>query len=349
MAHATFTSEGQNMESFRLLSGHKIPAVGLGTWRSGSQAAHAVVTAIVEGGYRHIDTAWEYGDQREVGQGIKRAMHAGLERRDLFVTSKLWYTLILRKMINLSSPLMNVLVGTCLNKRCTELSPERVRPALQNTLKELQLEYLDLYLIHWPFRLREGASKPPKAGDVLDFDMEGVWREMENLSKDSLVRNIGVCNFTVTKLNKLLGFAELIPAVCQMEMHPGWRNDRMLEFCKKNEIHVTAYSPLGSQEGGRDLIHDQTVDRIAKKLNKTPGQILVKWGLQRGTSVIPKSLNPERIKENIKVFDWVIPEQDFQALNSITDQKRVIDGEDLFVNKTEGPFRSVADLWDHED
>ncbi|KAG7600811.1 NADP-dependent oxidoreductase domain [Arabidopsis thaliana x Arabidopsis arenosa] len=322
MAHATFTSEGQNMESFRLLSGHKIPAVGLGTWRSGSQAAHAVVTAIVEGGYRHIDTAWEYGDQREVGQGIKRAMHAGLERRDLFVTSKLW---------------------------CTELSPERVRPALQNTLKELQLEYLDLYLIHWPFRLREGASKPPKAGDVLDFDMEGVWREMENLSKDSLVRNIGVCNFTVTKLNKLLGFAELIPAVCQMEMHPGWRNDRMLEFCKKNEIHVTAYSPLGSQEGGRDLIHDQTVDRIAKKLNKTPGQILVKWGLQRGTSVIPKSLNPERIKENIKVFDWVIPEQDFQALNSITDQKRVIDGEDLFVNKTEGPFRSVADLWDHED
>jgi diketogulonate reductase-like aldo/keto reductase len=310
------------MESFRLLSGHKIPAVGLGTWRSGSQAAHAVVTAIVEGGYRHIDTAWEYGDQREVGQGIKRAMHAGLERRDLFVTSKLW---------------------------CTELSPERVRPALQNTLKELQLEYLDLYLIHWPIRLREGASKPPKAGDVLDFDMEGVWREMENLSKDSLVRNIGVCNFTVTKLNKLLGFAELIPAVCQMEMHPGWRNDRILEFCKKNEIHVTAYSPLGSQEGGRDLIHDQTVDRIAKKLNKTPGQILVKWGLQRGTSVIPKSLNPERIKENIKVFDWVIPEQDFQALNSITDQKRVIDGEDLFVNKTEGPFRSVADLWDHED
>ncbi|CAE6085230.1 unnamed protein product [Arabidopsis arenosa] len=322
MAHATFTSEGQNMESFRLLSGHKIPAVGLGTWRSGSQATHAVVTALVEGGYRHIDTAWEYGDQREIGQGIKRAMHAGLERRDLFVTSKLW---------------------------CTELSPERVRPGLQNTLKELQLEYLDLYLIHWPFRLREGASKPPKAGDVLDFDMEGVWREMENLVKDNLVRTIGVCNFTVTKLNKLLGFAELIPSVCQMEMHPGWRNDTMLEFCKKNEIHVTAYSPLGSQEGGRDLIHDQTVDRIAKKLNKTPGQVLVKWGLQRGTSVIPKSLNPERIKENIKVFDWVIPEQDFQALNSITDQKRVMDGEDIFVNKTEGPFRSVADLWDHED
>ncbi|KFK24642.1 hypothetical protein AALP_AA8G006300 [Arabis alpina] len=322
MAHDTFTPEGQKTESFRLSSGHKIPAVGLGTWRSGSEATHAVFTALVEGGYRHIDTAWEYGDQTEVGQGIKRAMHAGIERRDLFVTSKLW---------------------------CTELSPGRVRPVLQHTLQELQLEYLDLFLIHWPFRLRGGASKPPKEGDVLDFDMEGVWREMEKLVKDNLVRSIGVCNFTITKLYKLLEFAEVKPSVCQMEMHPGWRNDQMLEFCKMNEIHVTAYSPLGSQEGGRDLIHDQTVDRIAKKLNKTPGQVLVKWGLQRGTSVIPMSLNPERIKENIKVFDWEIPEQDFKALSSIPDQKRVMDGEDIFVNKTEGPFRSVADLWDRED
>ncbi|KAE9618192.1 putative aldehyde reductase [Lupinus albus] len=132
-------------------------------------------------------------------------------------------------------------------------------------------------------------------------------------------------------------------------MHPGWRNDKMLDACNKNGIHVTAYSPLGSSNGGRDLINDQTVDRIAKKLNKTPGQVLVKWAIQRGTSVIPKSTNPDRIRENISVFNWEIPDQDFIHLSNIPDQRRVLDGEELFVNKEAGPFRSAAEIWDHED
>ncbi|CDP19942.1 unnamed protein product [Coffea canephora] len=323
MAQVTFTTHGERMQSFKLLSGHAIPAVGLGTWKSTSpQAQHPVYSAIVEAGYRHVDTAAEYGVQEEVGLAINRAVHAGVDRKSLFVTSKLW---------------------------CADLSPERVRPALEKSLRELHLDYLDLYLIHWPFHLKEGASKPPKQGDVMEFNMEGVWREMEKLVKDNLVRDIGVCNFTLKKLSKLLGLAQIMPSVCQMEMHPGWRNDKMLEACKKNGIHVTAYSPLGSQDHGRDLIHDPIVEKAARKLNKSPGQVLVRWAIQRGTSTIPKSTHLDRIKENIRVFEWEIPEEDFQALCRVPDQKRVLDGENLFVNETDGPYKSVADVWDHED
>nr|BAJ89849.1 predicted protein [Hordeum vulgare subsp. vulgare] len=291
MASAKATMGQGEQDHFVLKSGHAMPAVGLGTWRAGSDTAHSVRTAITEAGYRHVDTAAEYGVEKEVGKGLKAAMEAGIDRKDLFVTSKIW---------------------------CTNLAPERVRPALENTLKDLQLDYIDLYHIHWPFRLKDGAHMPPEAGEVLEFDMEGVWKEMENLVKDGLVKDIGVCNYTVTKLNRLLRSAKIPPAVCQMEMHPGWKNDKIFEACKKHGIHVTAYSPLGSSE--KNLAHDPVVEKVANKLNKTPGQVLIKWALQRGTSVIPKSSKDERIKENIQVFGWEIPEEDFKVLCSIKDE-----------------------------
>ncbi|KAK9154059.1 hypothetical protein Sjap_001539 [Stephania japonica] len=320
-ATATFiTVEGLKAESFKLLSGHSIPAVGLGTWQSGSKAFQSVKTAVIEAGYRHIDAAQDYGVQEEVGMGLKVAMQSGVERKVLFITSKIW---------------------------CTDLTPDRVRPALLKSLSELQLDYLDLYMIHWPFHLKDGAHVPPRADEILEFDMECVWREMEKLVRDNLVRDIGICNYTLKKLDKLLSFATIKPSVCQMEMHPGWRNDKMLEACKKHGIHVTAYSPLGS--GKRGLIHDERVETIAKKVNRTPAQVLMNWALQRGTSAIPKSTIDERIKQNIQVFGWKLPQEDFLTLNSFPDQKRVLDGENLFVNKSEGPIRSVADVWDHED
>ncbi|KAM6550510.1 hypothetical protein CsatB_000318 [Cannabis sativa] len=228
MADASLINEdAKNAVSFKLSStGRSIPAVGFGTCKS---TTNSVFTAIVE-----------------VGRALQSAMEAGVERRAMFVTSKIW---------------------------CSDLSPDRVRAALNNTLRDLQIDCLDLYL---------------------------------------------------------------------MEMHPGWRNDKMLEACKNNGIHVTAYSALGSE-------NDPTVERVAKKLNKSPAQILAKWALQRGTSVIIPNSDTNTIKENIQLFGWEIPNQDFQALSTLSHQKRVVDGEDLFVNKEEGPITSVAQVWDHED
>ncbi|KAJ3704398.1 hypothetical protein LUZ61_008103 [Rhynchospora tenuis] len=306
---------------FTLLSGHKIPSVGLGTWRSGSFTAKAVFTAIVQAGYRHVDTAQEYGIQEEVGKALKAAMQAGIKREELVIASKLW---------------------------CTDSAPDKVKPALLKTLKELELEDLDLFLIHWPISLKNGAHKPPEPGDVLEFDMEGVWKEMENLVRDGLVKDIGVCNFTVKQINRLLECAHIKPAVCQIEMHPGWRNDKMLQVCKKHGIHVMAFSPLGSTK--RDLMHEPVVTKVANKLNKTPAQVLIRWGIQRGATVIPKSIHKERIIENIQVFNWKIPEEDFQALSSIKDQWRTMGGEILFVNEKHGPYKNATDVWgDDED
>ncbi|KAG6430726.1 hypothetical protein SASPL_108798 [Salvia splendens] len=171
----------------------------------------------------------------------------------------------------------------------------------------VQIENFSLvFKIHWPFRLREGASKPPRGDDVLE-----LWREMV---VEGFVRDIGVCNFTLEKLDKLLSFAKIKPSVCEMEMQPGWRNDKMLEACKKNSIHVTAYSPMEAE-------HDPVVDRLAKKLNKSPEQVLAKWAIQRGTStIIPKS---DTIHENLHVFQWEIPSEDFQSLSTIHHQVRV--------------------------
>ncbi|RRT71439.1 hypothetical protein B296_00010070 [Ensete ventricosum] len=154
--------------------------------------------------------------------------------------------------------------------------------------------------------------------------MEGVWREMEKLVKDGLVRDIGVSNFTLKKLSKLLQCAQIMPSVCQVK--PA---DAVQDWIKL----YSSESPLM---------------QVSDKLNKTPGQVLLKWAMQRGTSVIPKSTNAERIKGNIQLFGWAIPQGDFEVLNSMMLQRRAVDGEEIFVNKSEGPYKTVAELWDDE-
>ncbi|BBN10281.1 hypothetical protein MPTK1_5g02280 [Marchantia polymorpha subsp. ruderalis] len=322
MAHAQDLRDDKSVEEayFTLRSKHQIPALGLGTWKAEPNVVRdAVYSAIVENGYRHIDCAHVYGNEKEVGAGLKAAFDAGIKRDDIFVTSKLWIKFT---------------------------SPEKVKDACQQTLKDLGLTYLDLYLIHWPIYLSEDADSPPKKRQVLPFDVKGVWREMEGLVERKLVRDIGISNFSVPKLEKLMSFASIKPAVNQVEMHPSWRNDNVLAYCNKNNIHVTAYSPLGSSS--TDLFDTPEVIEAAEKLGKSPGQILIRWLIQRGVSTIPKSSSDKRIKENMEVFDFSIPAEDMDKLSSISSQVRTNAGEELLVSSEDDKDAILNEFWDGE-
>eukprot|EP01032_Pedospumella_encystans_P021319 gene21319-24188_t len=274
-------------------------------WKSISGTAKTSVYEALKVGYRHIDCAWAYRNQEDVGEGIAMAIKEGIvKREDVWVTSKLWYT---------------------------SHATADVEPELRDTLKQLQLSYLDLYLIHWPATSTEAPIVTPSYTET--------WAAMEAVLAKGLVRNIGVCNMTVRKLKLMHTFAMVKPA------------DELLEYCKSEDIHFTAYSPLGSSDscakyqhtGSCLLVHD-TVRRVAEETGKTPAQVLIRWALQRGTSVIPKSANPERIRENFQVWDWELTAEQFHALNTLEPQTRMLRAE--FLLKPGGPFKTAAEFWD---
>ena len=296
-----------------------MPLVGLGTWKSPPGEVKAAVYEALKIGYRHIDCAWEYGNQTEVGEAIAQAIQEGIvKREDLWITSKLWN---------------NFHAGA------------DVEPHLQDTLNQLQLKYLDLYLMHWPATDVEGSTLTPPYSET--------WAAMEAVLEKGLVRGIGVSNMTIKKLEKMKEYARIVPAVCQGEMHPLFRQDELLQYCKNEGIHWTAYSPLGSSDSaekmhhtGFDLLKNETVHKVAAELNKTPGQVLIRWALQHGTSVIPKSVHAERIRENFEVFDWEIPAEQFHALSTLEPQTRFLRAD--YLVQAGGPYKSVGEIWDEE-
>ncbi|KAM0325697.1 hypothetical protein ACHAQA_006997 [Verticillium albo-atrum] len=287
----------------KLNTGASIPTLGYGTWLSDPGVVGDGVYEALKTGYRHLDLAKIYGNQKEVGQAIKKALAElpGLKREDIFITSKLWNT---------------------------EHRPENVGPALDDTLNELQLDYLDLYLMHWPAAFKKRGTEPvPVTADGSEVEIDSdvsivdTWKAMIALPK-SKVRAIGVSNTAAPYIQALIDATGVTPAVNQVERHPRLNQlDGIVKYAVEKGIHITAYSAFGNNLVGEPMVIEYpVVKKIAERLSATPAQVILAWAQVGGHSVIPKSVTPERIRSNFQEIK--ISEQDIEEINELGKEQR---------------------------
>lgn len=314
-----------------------MPAVGFGLWKIDRTETADMVCRAIEAGYRHLDSAADYGNEVEAGEGIRRAIDKGIcTRNDLWLTSKLWNTFH---------------------------RPEHVREACEKTLADLGVDYLDLYLVHFPISLKyvpiaeryppEWIFDPAAEQPTMEIDpvpLSETWRAMEALVDAGLVRNIGVCNYNSGLLHDLMAYARIRPAMLQIESHPYLTQSRLLQLAQSYDLAVTAFSPLGagsyvelSMASEQDSVLGQpVVQEIAARLQRTPAQVVLRWGIQRGTSVIPKTSRIERLSENLAVFDFELSSEDMAAVSALNKNRRFNDP-GTFCAQAFGRFYPIYD------
>jgi alcohol dehydrogenase (NADP+) len=315
-----------------LYTGAKIPPIGLGTFGSDRFTATEIAEAVLGAaaiGYRHFDCAAVYGNEKDIGLSFQKIRSSGITRQELWITSKLW------------------------NDKHAE---EDVIPACQQTLRDLQLDYLDLYLIHWPFPNHHAPgvdvnSRDPHAVPYHHENYMKTWRQMEKLVEMGLVRHIGTSNMTIAKLKLLLRDAEIKPAANEMELHPHFQQPEFFKFCMDNQIAPIGFAPIGSPtRPDRDKTPDDTVDiedpvilKIAERLNVHPAVVCVKWAIQRGQIPIPFSIYPEQYWSNLKATTTEpLTNEEMQEIAGVDKNNRLIKGQ-VFLWES---AKDWQDLWD---
>lgn len=264
-------------DTFTLLNGVQIPVLGFGTWQTpDGEVAVSSVKCALESGYRHIDTAQVYGNEESVGKAIKES---GIKREELFITTKLWNSFH---------------------------SYEMTKSSFEESMKKLGLDYLDLYLIHWP--------NPPKFRDRWEEANAETWKAMEELYKEGRIRAIGISNFREHHIEALLKTAKVAPMVNQIRLCPGDPHEELVKYCREKGMLLEAYSPLGTG----NIFSVPEITAMAEKYGKSAAQVCIRWSLQKGFLPLPKSVTPSRIKDNLNVFDFELDEADVDLLTKLT-------------------------------